>query len=853
MPLRLFLLALLVGCGTDSTTTSSTNEENPSIPAIKPQIAITATAAKSLFVDSDTNDPQATFINNNTLSNAQRITAPSRTLGFVTKGGTGKFEDRFFIDEDINDVYQVQLITNDHIQLMAEASSIANLDLFLFDNAFNLIKYSNGLVGNEFIQIDQSGDYYVVITAQESLDKLDTSYGIKYELVISPTVTNNLHPKTNQSAAIITDEAIVSYKPSTGYSALSTTNKKASKLHKIRLNQSNTGIQTLSYKASAFKADLQQKNPKALKRLETLSKIQQLKNRPEILTVDPNSEVKLFSNTNDPLRQYQWYLDTIKHPEALLALHQTPLNETIVAVIDNGLYLEHEELTNQLVAGFDFISNINAACDGDGIDNDPSDPGDGQLAGNSTFHGSHVAGIIAASSNNAIGITGVAPNVKIMPLRVIGCDKGSTYDVMQAIRFAAGLSNDSGTVPEKPADIINLSLGSYTYSASFQNLIREVTNKGIIVVAAAGNDATNSPAYPAAFDKVISVAATNSVNQSAPYSNFGNSIDIAAPGGDFRLDHNNDGYSDGILSLYKELSGRDNTSSYRQYQGTSMAAPQVAAALAIMKGLNSALNSTEAEQLLIQGQVTKNQNGHSTAFGYGILDLEKSVRSQLDDTDSSSSIYTSHSQIYLSQYQPSASISLGTFSDSVVKVIKIESADTRLTISADNIDSNGIGDYEITANIDALELGQHTSSIQIATDQGQQLTILVHVNLREANNSLSDTGLIWLLLLDPITKETLYQFTANPDQGIYNFPLNDIKTGEYLVVAGSDIDNDLVLCTTGEVCGAYPNTASPAPVSLSEDQALEVNFTLDASRLTTFQVLNKAIPETQIRKTQRIQ
>ncbi|MDV7397665.1 S8 family serine peptidase, partial [Arthrospira platensis SPKY1] len=128
------------------------------------------------------------------------------------------------------------------------------------------------------------------------------------------------------------------------------------------------------------------------------------------------------------------------------------------------------------------------AGDGDGIDPDPSDPGDrGNPDGSSSFHGTHVTGTVAAATNNGIGVAGVAFDARVMPLRVLGQRGGTIYDIIQAVHFAAGLPNDSGTLPTRRADVINLSLGTTAFSANLQGALDQARAAGVVVVAAAGN------------------------------------------------------------------------------------------------------------------------------------------------------------------------------------------------------------------------------------------------------------------------------------------------------------------------------------------------------------------------------
>jgi serine protease len=241
--------------------------------------------------------------------------------------------------------------------------------------------------------------------------------------------------------------------------------------------------------------------------------------------------------------------------------------------------------------------------DGDGRDADPNDPGDkcdpASTTTSDTFHGTHVAGTIGvASTNNAAGVAGGNWDVTIVPVRALGRCGGKLSDINDAIRWAAG------TVPARdtqgnaiwnshPADIINLSIGLFEpCPASMQAAINDAVAAGAIVVAAAGNARVDAKYFaPGGCQNVISVAASDARGQLTPYSNFGSGVSIMAPGGDMTRDDDKDGRPDGILSTkfskncYDPAApGTQVAQCYYAYEnGTSMAAPHVSAALALIK------------------------------------------------------------------------------------------------------------------------------------------------------------------------------------------------------------------------------------------------------------------------------
>ncbi|HPG31714.1 MAG TPA: S8 family serine peptidase, partial [bacterium] len=290
-----------------------------------------------------------------------------------------------------------------------------------------------------------------------------------------------------------------------------------------------------------------------------------LGNNNEFEYVEPDYIYGICSIPNDLYFKNQWNILNLNVPAAWN--FSAGSDTIIIAVVDTGIKPEHPEFANRLVRGFDFISEISSSNDGDGIDANPDDSGDGISSSGNSYHGTHVAGIIASNSNNSQGISGISYNCKIMPLRALGKNGGLTSDIMEAVKFAAGLSNVSGIIPAVPAKIINMSLGGEYYSRSFEELLNTVNNMNITVVCAAGNENSQSVFYPAGYSSTISVAAVDYNNNKSFYSNYGGHIDISAPGGDMTADLNKDNFQDGIISAFWNETG--NTPEYQLYQGTS--------------------------------------------------------------------------------------------------------------------------------------------------------------------------------------------------------------------------------------------------------------------------------------------
>ena len=305
----------------------------------------------------------------------------------------------------------------------------------------------------------------------------------------------------------------------------------------------------------------------------------------------------------------------------------------VVAVVDTGIVPNHPDIVGSpnLVAGIDMISDVAVANDGDGRDNDPTDPGDavaadecfpGDSAQPASWHGTHVAGTIGAGrTNNNVGVAGINWDVKVQAVRVLGKCGGSTADINDGIRWAAGLHVPG--VPDNPtkARVINMSLGSppgipCSMSPSTQAAIDAAVAAGAVVVVAAGNDAVDAAdVFPASCKNVITVAASDARGRLVTrYSNFGSVVTIMAPGGDVLQDSNGDGNNDGVLSLVHPSAG-----TYARYNGTSMAAPHVAGVAALYLALDPSLGPVMLSQRLKDSAIPRTSQDCPQPCGVGLL------------------------------------------------------------------------------------------------------------------------------------------------------------------------------------------------------------------------------------------
>jgi len=392
-------------------------------------------------------------------------------------------------------------------------------------------------------------------------------------------------------------------------------------------NVQMSSIKTNSLNANIFKVNINGKKP-SLKEMKELAK--KLSNQIDIEYAEPDYIQQIMIIPDDTFYPTKhWHLQNTPGGANLEGAWDitTGISTDVIAVIDTGI-IYHSDLAGKILPGYDFINDTTVSNDGDGRDNDPSDPGDNNDTSaqyGSSWHGTHVAGTIAGLSNNTDGITGINWNGKVLPVRVLGVGGGYTSDITDGMLWAAGISVSGIPDNPNPAKVLNLSLGGqHTCSSTEQNAIDAINNVGAIVVVAAGNDNTDASAFaPGNCNGVITVASAARDGGRAYYSNYGNTVEITAPGGD--------GNEDSMI--YSTLDGGftspANDDAYAAYQGTSMATPHIAGITSLITSILP--NATHTEVLNILQSTAKpfptaTGNDCTTSIcGTGIVDATAAI------------------------------------------------------------------------------------------------------------------------------------------------------------------------------------------------------------------------------------
>ncbi|MGB1140784.1 MAG: S8 family serine peptidase, partial [Halioglobus sp.] len=779
--LSLCFAALLVGAcgggGGGGGSSSGADPVDPAPPAPAPPPPVTPDptynvsgvirASDSQAVDSDTNDPVRVAVSNDLPSVAQAIGNPVTLGGYVNQPGTGA-EGRSQIQGDTEDFFRVDLLAGQTVTMLVADFEDADADLYLYNARGELVDFSLDTGQIERIVIEQDGPYFVNASAFAGATNYIIAIG-------SPANPNQLVAPRD---AIVPWQAVVKYR--TGDDGDSTDDgesttrrlgmvQRAGGAGRARLMGMYTAraeaverfrrMRTVRHKLDEFADD------ELSARWETLLAIKSLRKDPAIDWAEPNYRVSALATPDDEAFPFQWHFPLIGIPEAWEIT--TGDNDVIVAVIDTGILANHPDLQGQLVAGYDFVRDVDNARDGNGIDPDPDDPGSGISSGVLGFHGTHVAGTIGAGGNNGIGVAGVAYGARIMPLRALGTDGGgTTYDVDQAIRFAAGLENDSGTVPARPADVINLSLGGGPFQQSSQNLLNQVRAAGVTVVAAAGNEATSRPSYPASYENVISVSAVDVQRRLTSYSNTGAFVDVAAPGGDNSVDFNGDGYPDGVLSLG---ASRGDTGAlnytYPFANGTSMASPHVAGVIALMLSVNPGLSPADIDALLLTGDLTDDlgASGRDDLYGQGLINANKAVIAALEASGISPAdnprLVASTASLNFSTNIDSLSLALSNAGNGALVLENLSSSESWVEISPVSVNASGLGEYAVTVDRSGLSAGVYSARIT-AQSSVNNLSVTALMSVGGAGTG-ADVGLIYILLYDAEIDQPILQLVTD--------------------------------------------------------------------------------------------
>ncbi|MFJ7181119.1 S8 family serine peptidase [Streptomyces massasporeus] len=469
---------------------------------------------------------------------------------------------------------------------------------------------------------------------------------------------------------------------------------------------------------------------------ETAAVMAEFRADPDVAYVVPDRRVYATAVTpNDPQYSRQWDLfESTAGMNVPAAWDKATGQDVKVAVIDTG-YVSHSDLAANVVNGYDFISDPSMSQDGGGRDSSPADPGDWTNRGecgfdesgrpwpprdlDNSWHGTHVAGTIAAVTDNGKGVAGIAHDATIQPVRVLGKCGGTTADIIDAITWASGGSVQG--VPSNPeaADVINMSLGGPgSCDSGTQSAINAAVGRGTTVVVAAGNDDDNAAYHnPANCRNVITVAASDRQGNRAHYSNYGGTVDITAPGGETAVS------ADGILSTLNTGTRSVGSETYAAYQGTSMAAPHIAGLAALMLDADPSLTPAQIESK-IKSNARSLPGSCSEGCGAGLADAAATLGISGTTPPGGSNVFSNGTNVSIpdngtwvtssiqvtgiSRNAPSdlkieVDIKHPYRGDLVIEIVAPDGASVRLKDASDDSNANLVATYSVDASTVAAD------------------------------------------------------------------------------------------------------------------------------------------------------
>lgn len=547
----------------------------------------------------------------------------------------------------------------------------------------------------------------------------------------------------------------------------------------------------------------------------TLNKIRELQRDPNVSFAQPNYLYKLAAVPSDTYYPLQWHYPMIGLPEAWEITKGSP--DMVVGVIDSEARFDHPDLAPRLTAtGYDFLADTASSNDGDGLDDDPSDPGDGTAGKPHSWHGTHVAGTIGAATNNDLGVAGVTWEGDIMPLRACGRNGCSGDAVANAILYAAGLPNAAGQVPPKKANVINMSFGGPEYDFVVASAIGSAVTEGVIPVAAAGNSNSNVIGSPSAVEGVIAVGAVGADGQKASYSSYGPVLDVVAPGGELGSDVDGNQLPDGVVStIWNSTNG---TPDYIPYEGTSMASPHVAGVVALLLAVEPSLNAAQAQQILETTATDLGSPGRDDLFGAGLINVPAALQEAAGVQSLPPALNVSPSKLQFSSSFKSRQILIqnagGGSINGVSFSITSHSGGSWLTVSLSANMAPAI--LALAAEPTSLLDGLYTATIQITSSAGSK-TVEAQLNVGSEGQQ---TAAIYVAALNPDTGEPLYVTVADPLKD-FAYSFENIPVGLYRLLASTDFNGDKSFCDPQEYCGHYPSSSEVALVPVLPDAVVD--------------------------------
>jgi serine protease len=823
-------------------------------------ISGTISIAENSAVDSDTNDPnQPNRASNNDGPSAQKLVSPFALVGSVNLSKTGPQGPNFTAGDD-DDFYTVSLQAGQVVELEFNADAQENaLGLGVIDEASTVRAVSVG-VGNtyECVRITKTANYLIWVGVFKGASIYNMRVGAPNSNSSCPNATEPIvasvqgqivTKRVEKPDAQATQMLGKAQRDGDAQMKAATASSDVPVLWQLpsagadRVN-AMARVSALSGGANAFRKTSQstvhQKETESaaqalLDEFETAVYAKQLMATGLFEYVERN---RVFVNKaagalvgayppNDRLYTNQrWHYEMIGMPaamERLVTLSPQPTTRPLVAVIDSGIVADHPDLTAQIEHQASFTKSGTFSTDA----NDRTTKGE-----KGVFHGSHVAGTVAAATFDGVGAAGVAPMAKLMPVNVFVGLYANSFDIAQGILYAAGLPNSSGKTPPRRADVINLSLGSEVVRACVPiegDAIRRARAAGVLVVASSGNEYANMVNSPANCPGAISVGAVGAMRQKTDYSNAGTGLTVTAPGGDDQK------FVFSTVAGFTAAGVR--VPDYGSMNGTSMAAPHVSGVMALMRFVNPAITPDQVSTAFAAGQLTDDLGsaGYDTSYGWGLINARKAVDVALALKGGTpvvavqGTVVAQPSSLDMGALRTSAELTLAVSAQSNENVTSVVSASPAVTVVPAKVDpTTKLGTYTVTVNRAALPEGGSFVNLQVTTSTARQFNVQISVqkNATGITEATASVGQVYVLILDPQAGKVIAEIPVTAANGRYAWKYSGQLPAAIQVIAGTDVDNDGYLIARGETCGAFPTLGSQLPIIQLQGNRSDLNFSL---------------------------
>ena len=771
----------------------------------------------NFMLDGDTDDPNNYVEENDSIDEAQFLEIPGNVSGWV-HGSVPADSGR-----DRNDYYEVELDGTPHSLILYAGGRTGllreDLDLFLLDSDGTIIYTSNqpGVVTQESITtVDEDGTYYIQVEPWFS----DLNLGAGYMLSVAPATEASYRLSQSESGfdnEFKFGEAIVKLKESPdddspqdiadkliadGHFEISAGAPNREFLAKFDVSDAIVGDEVTIYgETKSFK------NRRMAERYLTTTMIKELERLDEIDIAVPNYRFEVLATPNDPNYDDQWHYENIQLPDAWDVT--TGSDDVVVAFIDSG-YIDHPDLVDRLleredgsIAGYDFVSDPASSADGDGIDPDAFDS-------HFSSHGTFVAGIIGAETDNDEFTAGVSWESRLMPVRALGLFGSTEFILIQSVRYAAGLENDSGEIPDPKASVANISIGTsgcprynrpLSHSALWDDVSAEAFENGTLLVWASGNSGCpNIRDIWHLYEYTIVIGSTDSSDQRVPSSNYGEELMFVAPGQSvFSIASNSTSHGTNILS------------------GTSFSAPHVVGVMALMLGANENNTVYDVYHLLRgthpewdEGPPVMDllEPGRDLETGYGLIDAKKAVDGAAAITGGLGLIKEPRLRIpkkvaIIPSYQNHVELAYvnAGFGGEPLELTHVTSSEDWIS---GTVDESGRFVLSVDrSKLPAPELGgQREALITVHSNGGSKsmtaLALIPHPG------ETGDIGTVYMAAIPLDNQNPVLEAQLDTSSGEFTFGWEDITYDDYIIVAFTN-KSGVGGCALGfgEMCGIY--------------------------------------------------